>query len=299
MTLTNISPRFNGVNNQKRFQGEEPPPGHVTLLAATTACVPPTLLLTDGSLLAVARRGGDGVERGHLDHFDHSVSPPGAISEPRPLFTQKSVCSGKVQRSVFAPRDQPLDSCDERTRWLNRSRLYFLTENMDLLTFSTRTEDERILNSRKQLLVDDSVAVTPFYLLLGKHNRSQEQKDSGSSQTPDRVQLPQGSVAIKELLHTPAHVLPAASVLCSMFVKSLLISSGSRKENEPLEQEAEESEKEEVDSEEEMETSDCQLEARTLGSVLEPKLQLSKVEERELKSVRKTDFSWVSSSINS
>lgn len=58
-------------------------------------------------------------------------------SEPRPLFTQKAVCSGKVQRSVFTPRDEPLDSCDEKTQWLNRSRLYFLTENMVRVLNST------------------------------------------------------------------------------------------------------------------------------------------------------------------
>lgn len=71
-----------------------------------------------------------------------------------------------------------------------------------------------------------------------------------------------------------------------------------REEKEPLEQE-EESEKEEDDSEEEMETSDRQQEVRTLGSALEPTLQLSKEEERELRSVRKTDFSWISSYVNS
>uniref|UniRef100_A0AAR2JID9 WD repeat-containing protein 75 second beta-propeller domain-containing protein n=1 Tax=Pygocentrus nattereri TaxID=42514 RepID=A0AAR2JID9_PYGNA len=133
-------------------------------------------------------------------------------SEPRPLFTQKAVCGGKVQRCVFSPREEPLDSCDERFQWLNRSRLYFLTELM------------------VPLLVDDSVAVTPFYLLLGKHRQQQEEKqNSGVSQAADRVQPPQASVAIKELLHTPAHVLPAASFLCSMFVNSLLISNtGSR-----------------------------------------------------------------------
>ncbi|KAK3568723.1 hypothetical protein QTP86_013868 [Hemibagrus guttatus] len=231
----------------------------------------------------------------HSGNTDLFVFKP---NEPRPLFTQKAVCSGKVQCSVFAPRDEPLDSCDEKTQWLNRSRLYFLTDNMDLLTFSTRTEDERILSSRKQLLVDDSVAVTPFYLLLGKHNSAQEKKDPASGQTPDRAQLPQGSVAIKELLHTPAHVLPAASVLCSMFVKSLLISNGSSIEKEPLEQEIE-SEKEEDESDEEMNTSDRQQEIRSLGSILEPNLQLSKEEERELRSVRKTDFSWVSSYLDS
>ncbi|XP_017568992.1 WD repeat-containing protein 75 [Pygocentrus nattereri] len=227
----------------------------------------------------------------HSGNTDLFVFRP---SEPRPLFTQKAVCGGKVQRCVFSPREEPLDSCDERFQWLNRSRLYFLTELMELLTFSTKAEDERILNSRKQLLVDDSVAVTPFYLLLGKHRQQQEEKqNSGVSQAADRVQPPQASVAIKELLHTPAHVLPAASFLCSMFVNSLLISNtGSREGKEPAEQ-VEESEKEEDDSEEEMETHDYEQEVRTQGSVEEAPPLLSKAEEKELRRVRKTDFSWV------
>ncbi|XP_036441207.1 WD repeat-containing protein 75 [Colossoma macropomum] len=229
----------------------------------------------------------------HSGNTDLFVFRP---SEPRPLFTQKAVCGGKVQRCVFAPREVPLDSCDERFQWLNRSRLYFLTELMELLTFSTKAEDERILNSRKQLLVDDSVAVTPFYLLLGKHRQQQEEKQSSVvTQVADRAQPPQASVAIKELLHTPAHVLPAASFLCSMFVNSLLISNTGSREGKEASEQDEESEKEEDDSEEEMETHDSQQEVRTQGSVEEAPPPLSKAEEKELRRVRKTDFSWVTS----
>uniref|UniRef100_A0A8C7M8E3 WD repeat domain 75 n=1 Tax=Oncorhynchus kisutch TaxID=8019 RepID=A0A8C7M8E3_ONCKI len=114
-------------------------------------------------------------------------------SEPRPLYSQKALCTGKVQHAVFAPRDQMLESCEERTQWLNRSQLYFFTQHM--------------------LMVDDSVAVTPFYLLLGKHRGQQLEK--------------QEALTNPMLLHTPAHVLPSASFLCAMFVRSLLISSSS------------------------------------------------------------------------
>ncbi|XP_026872227.2 WD repeat-containing protein 75 [Electrophorus electricus] len=217
-------------------------------------------------------------------------------SEPRPLFTQKAVCVGRVQRCIFVPREDPLDSCDEWSQWLNRSRLHFLTEQMELLTFSTRAEDERILNSRKELLVDDSVAMTPFYLLLGKHRQQQQEKQTSvPSQAADRAQLPQGCVAIRELLHTPAHVLPPASFLCSVFLNSLLISNtGGRDEKELPEQEVD-SEKEEVDSEEEMEMNNGPQGVRTQGSVGEAPPSLSRAEEKELRRLRKTDFSWVTS----
>uniref|UniRef100_A0A9J7Y7C5 WD repeat domain 75 n=1 Tax=Cyprinus carpio carpio TaxID=630221 RepID=A0A9J7Y7C5_CYPCA len=154
-------------------------------------------------------------------HTDLFVFKP---SEPRPLFTNKNVCSEKVHRAVFVPREEPLNSCDESTQWLNRSQLYFLTQNMDLLTFSTATEEDRMLSSSKQLVIDDSVAVTPFYLLLGKHRQQQQKLNTQSHPhnmaLPFLLRVPGGG-----LLHTPAHVLPAASVLCSMFVNSFLISN--------------------------------------------------------------------------
>lgn len=51
-------------------------------------------------------------------------------SEPRPLFSHKAICSGKVTRAVFAPREEMLESCEESGQWLNRSQLYFLTQYM-------------------------------------------------------------------------------------------------------------------------------------------------------------------------
>lgn len=131
--------------------------------------------------------------------------------------------------------------------------------NAPLLCFSLIT---RFLLSPLKLVIDDSVAMTPFYLLLGKHRQQQqEHQDSDSSLWAERTALPQTSASMKEvgwlslqgsrpfcavhnhrwwrfktsllllffpffsqLLQTPAHVLPSTSYLCSMFVQSLLIS---------------------------------------------------------------------------
>ncbi|XP_055734941.1 WD repeat-containing protein 75-like isoform X3 [Salvelinus fontinalis] len=216
-------------------------------------------------------------------------------SEPRPLYSQKALCTGKVQHAVFAPRDQMLESCEERTQWLNRSQLYFFTQHMDLLTFSTKTEEDRLLASSKQLMVDDSVAVTPFYLLLGKHRRQQlEKQEALTNPMAERTQLPQGSIAIKELLHTPAHVLPSASFLCAMFVRSLLISISSAGEEKEHEEEEMEREKEEEDSEGE---ADPRLgESAACGPPEEfGAPALTKAQERELRKVKTFDHSWLSS----
>lgn len=49
-------------------------------------------------------------------------------------------------------------------------------------------------------MVDDSVAVTPFYLLLGKHRRQQlDKQEALTNPMAERTQLPQGSIAIKEV----------------------------------------------------------------------------------------------------
>uniref|UniRef100_A0A671L3I2 WD repeat-containing protein 75-like n=1 Tax=Sinocyclocheilus anshuiensis TaxID=1608454 RepID=A0A671L3I2_9TELE len=213
-------------------------------------------------------------------HTDLFVFKP---NEPRPLFTHKNVCSEKIHRAVFVPREELLNNCDESSQWLNRSQLYFLTQNMDLLTFSTATEEDRMLSSSKRLVIDDSIAVTPFYLLLGKHRQQQQKLNTPSHPAADKPQQPQGSVTITELLHTPAHVLPAASVLCSMFVSSLLISNTGMLCTQEMNSEKEED----------------QQELRAQGSVDEVTPKLSKAQERELKRVRKTDFSWMAGLIDS
>ncbi|XP_071336815.1 WD repeat-containing protein 75 [Trachinotus anak] len=223
-------------------------------------------------------------------------------SEPRPLFSHKAVCSGKVTRAVFAPREEMLESCEESSQWLNCSQLYFLTQYMDLMTFTTKAEEDRLMASSKQLVIDDSVAMTPFYLLLGKHRQQQQENEDALSALPaERTPLPQGSVAIKELLQTPAHVLPSTSFLCSMFVQSLLISvTDSREETKHAEEEME-SDKEEEDSEGEMESSASRPEEASLGhratETATPPMTKSQI--KELRRVKKLDHSWLAGVLDS
>ncbi|XP_033990388.1 WD repeat-containing protein 75 [Trematomus bernacchii] len=207
-------------------------------------------------------------------------------SEPRPLFSHKAVCSGKVTRAIFSPREEMLESCEESSQWLNRSQLHFLTQYMDLMTFTTKAEEDRLLASSRQLVVDDSVAMTPFYLLLGKHRQQDTEDAVSSSLSSDTV--PQSSAAIKQLLQTPAHVMPSTSYLCSMFVQSLLISvTDTREENKHAE---EKMDSEEEDSEEEMEPSNPRPQQASEGGPEAP--ALTKAQLRELRRVRKQDHSW-------
>uniref|UniRef100_H3DKH2 WD repeat domain 75 n=2 Tax=Tetraodon nigroviridis TaxID=99883 RepID=H3DKH2_TETNG len=220
-------------------------------------------------------------------------------SEPRPLFSQKAVCSGRVSRAVFAPREVMLESCEESSQWLNRSQLYFLTHNMqELMTFSTRTEEETLMASSKQLVIDDSVAMTPFYLLLGKHRRrEQESGDGQSSRGPtERVPLPKGSVGVKELLQTPAHVLPSTSVLCSVFLESLLIcvrnGGACWSENMPSHVNAtgfDRLKEEEEAAEEDMKSENDDADSRPTDA-----RALTKAQSRELRRWTRRDHGWFS-----
>ncbi|CAL1582666.1 unnamed protein product [Knipowitschia caucasica] len=210
-------------------------------------------------------------------------------SEPRPLFSHKAVCPGRVLRAVFTPREEPLEGSEEQLQWINRSQLHFFSPNMELLTFSTKAEEDRLTASSKQLVIDDHVAMTPFYLLLGKRPQTDAREVAAVT---DRVQPPQGSSAIRELLQTPAHVLPSTSQLCSMFVQSLLVSTADKREPTNVTEEEMESEKEEEDSEEE-ETSRVTA-IKNQDQTRDPKDPgLTKAQTRELRQLRKLDYSWV------
>uniref|UniRef100_A0A3P8WNG5 WD repeat domain 75 n=1 Tax=Cynoglossus semilaevis TaxID=244447 RepID=A0A3P8WNG5_CYNSE len=234
-----------------------------------STAVETTLLLDDPRSENVAAFS---FQEGNTDLF---VFKP---NEPRPLFSHKAVCSGRVARAVFAPREELLEACEESSQWLNLSQLYFLTPHMDLMTFTTKVEEERLMASSKPLVINDSVAETPFSLLLGKHRRQHENEER---------------VLSGSLLQTPAHVLPSTSFLCSMFVQSLLVSVTDSRSEEMA------SDNEEEDSEEEMEPSSRSERAppptdSTAAATAVAAPALTKAELRELKRVRRLDLSWLS-----
>ncbi|KAF6738738.1 WD repeat-containing protein 75 [Oryzias melastigma] len=217
--------------------------------------------------------------------------------EPRPLFSHKALCSGRVTHAVFAPREVMLESCDESSQWLNSSQLFFLSPSMDLLTFITKAEEDRLMASNKQLVVSDDVAMTPFHLLLGKHQKQQQDNpQQESSQSVEPIPQPSSSAGINELLQMPAHVLPSASFLCSMFVQSLLISVKDPSASEQNKEEEEmESEKEEEDSDGEMESRISRPEHMPSGgqeSVCAAPT-MTKEEARKLRRLKKLDHSWM------
>ncbi|XP_040213066.1 WD repeat-containing protein 75 [Rana temporaria] len=216
--------------------------------------------------------------------------------DPMPLYVQENVCQDSVQCSVFVPRIVPASVSLVKHSWLVRSQLYFLTESQDLLTFSTKSPEESMEPIIKQMVSEESLPYTPFYTLFGKKQQQKPDNPTWGSVDSEKTH-PAGhttqTAAVKELLlHTPAHVLPPPSVLCKMFVNSLLIA----KQNicpEPFSEEVEsEIADADTDSVEDLQEKEGQ---DSVPSIIPTKYaQLSKAQEKELKRIRKTDFSWVS-----
>nr|DBA20130.1 TPA: hypothetical protein GDO54_015855 [Pyxicephalus adspersus] len=220
-------------------------------------------------------------------------------TDPLPVYVHENVCQENVQCAVFVPRIVPASVSSVKHSWLVRSQLYFLTKTQDLLTFNTKSPEEGLEPIIKQMTSEESLPYTPFYTLFGK---KQQQKQDNPTVGLEKTYLAGNktqSNAFKELiLSTPAHVLPPPSVLCTMFVKSLLIPKQTESP-EPVSKETEmESENAETDTdsdEEQQETTKTTTnpDPATLSLPL-TNVQLTKAQEKELRRIRKTDFSWVS-----
>ncbi|XP_032493199.1 WD repeat-containing protein 75 isoform X1 [Phocoena sinus] len=216
-------------------------------------------------------------------------------SEPRPLYIQKNISREEVQWGVFVPRDVPESFTSEAYQWLNRSQFYFLTKSQSLLTFSTQSPEEKLTPTSKQLLAEETLPTTPFYFILGKHRQEQQDDKLNEALENELVQLPltENIPAISELLHTPAHVLPSASFLCSMFVNSLLLSKETKSAEEIPDDVSMEEEKESVDSDEENNFTEEVQDTNNTDLGKDIIHQLSKSEEKELRKFRKVDYSWI------
>ncbi|XP_056390235.1 WD repeat-containing protein 75 isoform X2 [Hyla sarda] len=218
-------------------------------------------------------------------------------ADPVPLYVHADVCQGCVQWALFVPRDEPEVLPLKGQRWLNKSQLYFLTGNQELMTFSTKSSEESLKPLCKQLSAGEFLPFTPFFMLMEK---KWQQKQVETMQLQEFVstgcKTPE-SFAVKELLHTPAHVLPPAVILCSLLVDSLLIFQQHKStENYSKDLDVESESAEEDSDEDTMKTDD--LSKATESHILpvhssETPHKLLKSEQKELRRIRRGDFSWV------
>lgn len=162
------------------------------------------------------------------------------------------------------------------------------------MTFSTKSPEEKLTPTSKQLLAEESLPTTPFYFILGKHTQQQDEKLAKTLEN-ELVQLPltENIPAISELLHTPAHVLPSASFLCSMFINSLLLSKETKSAEETPDDIEMEEAKESDDSDEENDFTEKVQDTNNTDLGEDIIHQSSKSEEKELRKFRKVDYSWI------
>ncbi|NXU49613.1 WDR75 protein, partial [Turnix velox] len=215
-------------------------------------------------------------------------------NEPRPVYIQRNLCRERIQLAAFIPRDEPETVGSEKYLWLQRSQLFFLTDTQELLTLSTKSLQERLTLSSKQLAVEEGLHATPFSLLLGKHRQLQSQEDTDLGKILVHNKCEQDSPAVKELMQTPAHVLPSASFLCPIFINSLLFSKENKSVEEVADEVEMESEKTEDDSDEERGVTEIeQGDTSPMELLGEITCKLSKSQEKELRKIRKINYSWI------
>ncbi|XP_073414225.1 WD repeat-containing protein 75 [Dendrobates tinctorius] len=217
-------------------------------------------------------------------------------ADPLPLYVHANICQGAVQWAVFVPRDQPEVFHSNNQKWLSKSQLYFLTEKQDLMTFSTKSPEKKLIPLGKQLAPEESLPFTPFFMLEKK--RQQKQAESPVDMQLEKSALvgrkTQENVAVRELLHTPAHVLPPAAILCSLFVDSLLISQHHKCTEQDNTDFDMDSEKADDDSDEDLHEAPQSLDLMPNTCSDANPLRLLKSEEKELRRIKRRDFTWVS-----
>uniref|UniRef100_S4RN03 WD repeat domain 75 n=1 Tax=Petromyzon marinus TaxID=7757 RepID=S4RN03_PETMA len=230
--------------------------------------------------------------------------PPLAVfvfrpSEARPVLAQRGVCPQLISSAVFVPRERAAAVSADSTRWLARSQLYFLNTNHELLTVTADDLDVNITPTTKQLVLAENIPATPFSMLL-QHHRRQQQGEDGAATTND-AELAQTYIhtyvmGSTEMLSTPAHVLPPASVLCNLFVTSLLISKTEKSELPDEEKMETDGVKKEVDSDVENDEpasrppQNDELRCEETEGLAPT---LSRSEAKRLKRLGRTDFGWM------
>ncbi|XP_063790178.1 WD repeat-containing protein 75 isoform X2 [Pseudophryne corroboree] len=213
-------------------------------------------------------------------------------ADPVPLYVHPDVCQSNVECAVFVPRDVPEMLLSKSHQWLTRSQLYFLLDTQDLMTFSTKSPEERLKPFIKQLELEDISPFTPFCTLLG--NKRQQKQDKEPQKTTLDSGKMQDSSEVKELLYTPAHVLPPSSILCTLFVNALLISKQCKCTDKVSKDVEMKSEKEDEDPVEYVHEPTESNDPMSTGFSHTAPFKLNLSQEKKLRRIRKTDFSWVS-----
>jgi len=187
---------------------------------------------------------------------------------PRPVAVQSNV--SKKADVVSAAFDPGYLSCSStKDHPIKMSKLYFLNHNQELFTldFGELTDEESQAISRESI-AGPHEEQAEFFKIFGQPTKSKG--ESTSEQSVGRsVKGTPSSAVVRQMLQTPAHVLPSVTSLCSSFLKSLLVSKQTSQRDDQVDDEADASESEDESMEEE-EDSDLETTRVAAGTSEQP-----------------------------
>eukprot|EP00058_Branchiostoma_floridae_P023341 XP_002608831.1 hypothetical protein BRAFLDRAFT_125616 [Branchiostoma floridae] len=175
-------------------------------------------------------------------------------SSPDPVYMHNKVVEPSVVAAIFFPKqNQGAEEQTDEAPWQKRSELYFMTYDQDLLTLQKDAPQQTRKDMTQVDQLESNLPPTPFSMYLSQVRQGKQEEDSHAlvqHGTP-------GSVAIQQMLQTPAHVLPPVSTLCQSFLQMLLVSKSSQERQDDEDMESDSDEEEDNNQ---SETSDSEME---------------------------------------
>ncbi|XP_077978936.1 WD repeat-containing protein 75-like [Glandiceps talaboti] len=179
-------------------------------------------------------------------------------SEQNPKYNYQ-IDKACIKAAVFVPHDER-NTDEDALPWQRNSQLYLM--NIDQTILTLKSEEEFLENERQREMtarqLQENLPQTPFSIFLEKTEVKQSSK-----KTDVRLHGTPNTTAVKEMLNTPAHVLPPVSSLCNSFMKILLISRSHTDRIDKEDTSDEERESQHSDSDD----SDMEVEETTAVSV--------------------------------
>nr|XP_002741255.2 PREDICTED: WD repeat-containing protein 75-like [Saccoglossus kowalevskii] len=214
-------------------------------------------------------------------------------SEQNAKHIYNQVSKSAVVAAIFVPHKQTQDATDALP-WQQKSQLYFINEDQQLKSLRSIQElDKRQkMHAPRKSAIQENLPSTPFSKFL-------ETYQTGGKRNPSDISLHgnPGSVAAREIMNTPAHVLPPVSSLCNSFMKILLIPNSATSRIDDTESDEESSTNNQTSDSEESEMEEDGLRTNTDQSkviALNGSTEhFTQIDAKQLEKQSSKSFSWM------
>ncbi|XP_038079160.1 WD repeat-containing protein 75-like [Patiria miniata] len=183
--------------------------------------------------------------------------------EPKLVYSKQDLPTPHIISAVFIPKTREDTSAARRSDllpWETHSHLYFVTKCLMLATVTSQVDQQRA--NRADL--EERLPPTPFAMLLNNQQRKVDKEGEGV-----RMQDLPASANMREMLQSPAHILPPVKSLCATFLQGLL-NPGAKALQRRDEVDTDESDAE-SDKESDSEESDMETETAVRGHMTQSK----------------------------